>query len=63
MIFVKKGDKISNYEILEIEKDSVTVRYGANIFRAGIGEMLIGGSITHNKVSNLDTKFGGKNGN
>ena len=60
---VKKGDKISNYEILEIERDSVTVKLGANIYRAGIGEMLVDGRINHNKISNLDTKFGGKNGN
>ena len=60
---VKKGDKVNNYEVLEIERDSVTVKLGANVYRAGIGEMLTGGSLNHNKISNLDTKFGGKNGN
>lgn len=60
---VKKGDIVNNYEVLEIEKDSVTVKLGANIYQAGIGEMLVDGRMIHNKVSNLDTKFGGKNGN
>ena len=60
---VKKGDRISNYEVLEIEKNVVTVKLGANIYRAGIGEILTSGEINYNNISNLDTKFGGKNGN
>lgn len=61
---VKKGDTMSNYQILDINKDSVTVKLGQNVYRAGIGEMLTSntGDIHYNKVSNLDSKFGGKNG-
>lgn len=58
---VKEGDSISNYKILRITKDSVTVQLGKNIYRAGIGEMLTTNDIHYNKVSNLDRKFGGKN--
>ena len=59
---VKKGDTMSNYKVLDINKSSVTVKLGQNIYRAGIGEMLTTNNIHYNKVSNLDSKFGGKNG-
>ena len=59
---VKKGDTMSNYQVLDISKDSVTVKLGKNIYRAGIGEVLTTNKIYYNKVSNLDSKFGGKNG-
>ncbi len=59
---VKKGDTMSNYQVLDINKDSVTVKLGKNIYRAGIGETLTTNNIHYNKVSNLDSKFGGKNG-
>ncbi len=61
---VKKGDTMSNYQILDINKNSVTVKLGQNVYRAGIGETLTSntGDIHYNKVSNLDSKFGGKNG-
>ncbi len=59
---VKKGDVMSNYKILDIDKHTVTVQLGKNIYRAGIGEMLTTNDIHYNKVSNLDSKFGGKNG-
>lgn len=56
---VKKGDVINNYKVLLIAQDSVTVQLGANVYKAGIGEILTEGSITHNEVSNLNNKFGG----
>ncbi len=59
---VKKGDTMSNYKVLDISKNSVTVKLGQNIYRAGIGEILTTNNIHYNKVSNLDSKFGGKNG-
>ena len=57
---VKKGDTVNNYKILAIAQDSVTVRLGNNTFKAGIGEILTEGSVTHNDVSNLNKKFGGE---
>ena len=57
---VKKGDTVNNYKVLSIMPDSVTVKLGANTYKAGIGEILTGGSLNHNDVSNLDNKFGGK---
>ena len=59
---VKKGDLISNYKVLDINKNTVTVQLGKNVYRAGIGEMLTTSDIHYNKVSNLNSKFGGKNG-
>ena len=56
---VKKHDTVNNYEILNITRDSVTVKLGANVYKAGIGEILTEGTINHNKVSNLNNKFGG----
>ena len=56
---VKKGDTINNYKVLAIAKDSVTVQFGKNTYKAGIGEILTDGSVNYNNVSNLSKKFGG----
>jgi hypothetical protein len=57
---VKKGDTVSSYRIIDIQRDSVTVKLGSNTFKAGIGEILTEGDINHNDVSNLNKKFGGE---
>ncbi len=57
---VKKGDTVNNYKVINIMQDSVTVKLGANTYKAGIGEILTEGSLTQNDVSNLNNKFGGK---
>ena len=56
---VKKGDVVNNYKIVSIVQDSVTVKLGSNVYKAGIGEILTEGSLNHNEVSNLNNKFGG----
>ena len=56
---VKKGDVVNNYNVLQITRDSVTVKLGENVYKAGIGEILTEGTIHHNDVSNLKNKFGG----
>lgn len=56
---VKKGDTVNNYKVLSILEDSVTVKLGANVYKAGIGEILTEGTLNHNDVSNLNNKFGG----
>ena len=56
---VKKGDIVNNYKVLAIAQDSVTVQLGANVYKAGIGEILTEGSLNYNEVSNLGNKFGG----
>ena len=56
---VKKGDTVNNYKVLAIAKDSVTVQFGKNTYKAGIGEILTDGSVNYNNVSNLSKKFGG----
>lgn len=56
---VKKGDVVNNYKVLNILQDSVTVKLGANVYKAGIGEILTEGSVNKSTVSNLGNKFGG----
>ena len=56
---VKKGDVVNNYKVVNIMKDSVTVKLGTNVYKAGIGEILTEGSLNYNDVSNLNNKFGG----
>lgn len=56
---VKKGDVVNNYKVLNIMQDSVTVKLGANVYKAGIGEILTEGTLNHNDVANLSNKFGG----
>ena len=57
---VKKGDVVNNYKVLNIMQDSVTVKLGNNVYKAGIGEILTEGTLNHNDVSNLSKKFGGE---
>lgn len=57
---VKIGDVVNNYKVLNISQNSVTVKLGSNTYKAGIGEILTEGDITHNDVSNLSKKFGGE---
>lgn len=56
---VKKGDVVNNYKVLAINKNSVTVKLGQNVYTAGIGEILTEGTINRNEISNLNKKFGG----
>ena len=56
---VKKGDVVNNYKVVSIMQDSVTVKLGENVYKAGIGQILTEGSLNHNDVSNLSNKFGG----
>ena len=56
---VKKGDVVNNYKVVNIVQDSVTVKLGNNVYKAGIGEILTEGTLNHNEVSNLNNKFGG----
>lgn len=50
--FVQKGDVIDDYKVLDINRQAVVVRKGANIYKAGVGELLnknfqIAGSATY----------------
>lgn len=57
---VRTGDVINNYKVLSIAKNYVTVQHGANIYKAGVGELFTGDGINYNTVSNLGNKFGGR---
>ena len=56
---VRSGDVLNNYKVLSIGPASVTVQLGANIYKAGVGEMFATDGLNHNTISNLDSKFGG----
>ena len=56
---VKKNDVVNGYKVLNIARDSVTVKLGSNVYKAGIGEILTEGELNYNEVSNLSNKFGG----
>lgn len=58
---VKVNDTIYNYKILGITPTTVTVKLGANVYSAGVGEQ-ISGEIDYNVISNLNKKFGGSSG-
>lgn len=57
---VRTGDVINSYKVLSIAKESVTVQNGANVYKAGVGEMFTNDGINFNTISNLDSKFGGR---
>lgn len=57
---VRTGDIINNYKVLSIGKEFVTVQNGANVYKAGVGELFTGEGINFNTVSNLESKFGGR---
>ena len=57
---VRSGDIINGYKILAIGKELVTVQKGANVYKAGVGELFNESGINYNTVSNLESKFGGR---
>lgn len=56
---VRTGDNINGYKILSIGRETVTVQYGSNVYKASVGEMFNDNGINFNTVSNLNGKFGG----
>ncbi len=57
---VRKGDKLSNFTILDITKSKVVVKSGSNIYIASVGQALQDESnVNVNEVYNLQRKFGG----
>ena len=57
---VRTGDIINGYKVLSIGKDTVTVQFGANVYKASVGELFTGEGINYNTVSNLENKFGSR---
>lgn len=57
---VKSGDSIMGYNVLKIEPKFVTIKYGANIYKAPIGRILATlSSVNNTDVNNLSSRFGG----
>lgn len=57
---VRKGDKLSNFTIIDITKSKVVVKSGSNIYMASVGQSLQDDSdININEMYNLQRKFGG----
>ena len=57
---VRSGDIINGYKILSIGKETVTVQFGSNVYKASVGELFTGQGINYNTVSNLENKFGSR---
>ena len=55
---VHKGDNVNGFQILNITKNSVTIKYNANIYQATVGEE-VGSNVQLNPVSNIANQFGG----
>lgn len=56
---VRTGDIVNGYKILSIGRETVTVQYGANVYKASVGEMFTENGLNFNTISNLNAKFGG----
>lgn len=58
--FVKKNDVVNKYHILAISPKQVTVQYGKNVYKAGVGE-IFADIESNSNIVNLNKKFGGNN--
>lgn len=56
---VRTGDIVNGYKILSIGRETVTVQYGSNVYKASVGEMFSENGLNFNTISNLNGKFGG----
>ena len=58
---VRSGDVINGYKVLSIDKSIVTVQVGANIYKAGVGQIIENSEnlVNYNQIANLSKKFGG----
>ena len=56
---VRTGDNVNGYKILSIGRETVTVQYGSNVYKASVGEMFTENGLNFNTISNLNGKFGG----
>lgn len=55
---VHKGDVVNGFSVLNITKNTVTLKYKTNIYQASVGQN-VGEGINLNPVSNLSKSFGG----
>ena len=55
---VHTGDRVFDFYIQQITRDKVIIRSGANVYQAGVGE-LVEGELIKNEVSNLNNRFAG----
>ena len=56
---VRKGDEFNNFKVMNITKDKVTVKSGANVYTASVGEVLRIEQVGINSIPNLNKKFAG----
>lgn len=58
---VRSGDVINGYKVLSIDRSTITVQFGSNVYKAGVGQLVAGqGGVNYNQVANLSNKFGGR---
>lgn len=56
---VRRGDKFNGYSVEKITQENVTVRFGANVFTASVGESIAPETVGVNAIPNLNNKFAG----
>ena len=56
---VHKGDIIAGYNIVDITRTKVVVKYNANVYEVGAGEVVNPSSVNINPVTTLNKQFGG----
>ena len=54
---VHKGDLVFDYYIKDITADKVVIKYGNNVYKAGIGEVIA--EVNKDPVKGIDKMFGG----
>ena len=61
--FVKKGDTINGFTILGISDKIVTIKRGANVYRATVGRILATLNMNNNTgTDHINNRFGGSGG-
>ena len=61
--FVKKGDTINGFTILGISDKIVTIKRGANVYRATVGRILATLNVNNNTgTDHINNRFGGSGG-
>ena len=58
---VRSGDVINGYKVLAINRNTVTIQVGPNVYSAQVGQLVEEGmkELRFNAVANLENKFGG----
>lgn len=56
---VRRNDRVAGYTVLDITRDKVVVKSGANVYKASVGQSISTAGVNINPVNNITHKFGG----